>query len=82
MQNLLIYFWAFSILAIFIGRWLVHRIDGRKYFTTPSPTQLNTYEIAALREERKGVIHTALFNLWNAKLIEISAKKKNPSHFL
>jgi len=81
MQNLLIYFWAFSILAIFIGRWLVHRIDGRKYFTTPSPTQLNTYEIAALREERKGVIHTALFNLWNAKLIEISPEKRKSISF-
>ena len=81
MQNLLAYFWMFSILAIFIGRWLVHRIVGRKYFTTPSPTQLNTYEIAALREERKGVIHTALFNLWNAKLIEISPEKRKSISF-
>ncbi len=81
MQNLLAYFWTFSILAIFIGRWLVHRIDGRKYFTTPSPTQLNTYEIAALRQERKGVIHTALFNLWNAKLIEISPEKRKSISF-
>jgi len=81
MQNLLAYFWAFSILAIFMGRWLVHRIDGSKHFPMPSPTQLNAYEIAALREERKGIIHTALFNLWNTKLIEISAEKRKSISF-
>ncbi len=73
MQNLLAYFWAFSILAIFIGRWLMlNRVEGSNRFPMPSPTQLNTYEIAALREERKGIIHTALFNLWNTKLIEVN----------
>ncbi len=77
MQYFLVYFWTFSILAIFIGRWLVHRIDGSKYFAMPSLTQLNTYEIATLREERKGVIHTALFNLWNAKLINVSGRKQD-----
>jgi uncharacterized protein (TIGR04222 family) len=80
-EVLLVYFWAFSILAIFIGRWLMIRADGSKHFPMPSPTQLNAYEIAALREERKGIIHTALFNLWNTKLIEISAEKRKSISF-
>lgn len=75
--DFLVYFWTFSIVAIFIGRWLMNRADGSKHFAMPSPTQLNTYEIAALREERKGVIHTALFNLWNADLIEVSGKNQD-----
>jgi len=76
-QDFLIYFWTFSILVIFIGKWFVHRMDRSKYLAMPSPTELNTYEIAALREERKGVIHTALFNLWNEKLIEVSGKNQD-----
>ena len=76
-QDFLVYFWTLSILAIFIGKWLMSRADGSKHFSMPSPTQLNTYEIAALREERKGVIHTALFNLWNAQLIEVSGKNQD-----
>jgi uncharacterized protein (TIGR04222 family) len=76
-QDFLVYFWTFSILVLLIGKWLVNRIDGSKYFAMPSPTQLNAYEIAALREERKGVIHTALFNLWNEKLIEVSGKNQD-----
>ncbi len=75
--DFLVYFWTFSILAIFIGKWLMSRADGSKHFPMPSPTQLNAYEIAALREERKGVIHTALFNLWNADLIEVSGKNQD-----
>lgn len=75
--DFLVYFWTFSILAIFIGRWLMNRADGSKHFVMPSPTQLDAYEIAALREERKGVIHTALFNLWNDKLIEVSGKNQD-----
>jgi len=76
-QDFLVYFWTLSILAIFVGKWLMSRVDGSKHFSMPSPTQLNTYEIAALREERKGVIHTALFNLWNAQLIEVSGKNQD-----
>jgi uncharacterized protein (TIGR04222 family) len=75
--DFLVYFWTFSILVILIGKWLVSRIDGSKYFVIPSPTQLNAYEIAALREEKKGVIHTALFNLWNADLIKVEGKNQD-----
>jgi hypothetical protein len=35
----------------------------------PSLTALNPYEIAALRDGRKGVILTALFNLWRRELL-------------
>lgn len=76
-SDFLIYFWTFSIVAIFIGRWLMSRADESKHFAMPSPTQLNPYEIAALREERKGVIHTALFNLWNADLIKVEGKNQD-----
>ncbi|EDN69427.1 membrane protein [Beggiatoa sp. PS] len=40
-----------------------------KDFPIPSLTALNPYEIAALRNGRKGVIHTALFNLFRKELI-------------
>lgn len=76
-QDFLIFFWIYSIAIIVLGKWLVKRVDGSNYFTMPSPRQLTTYEIAALREERTGVIHTALFNLWNTQLIEISGKHQH-----
>jgi len=38
----------------------------------PSPTSLNPFEIAALRDGRKGVIQTALFNLYNRELLTIT----------
>jgi len=76
-ENFLVYFWLLFIIGGFVGRWFMNRVDGSKHFITPSPTQLNVYEIAALREERKGVIHTALFNLWNAGLIEVSGKNQD-----
>jgi uncharacterized protein (TIGR04222 family) len=75
--DFLLYFWTLSIVAIFVGRWWMNRADGSKYFPLPSPSQLNAYEIAALREERKGIIHTALFNLWNADLIRVSGKNQD-----
>jgi len=40
----------------------------------PSFTHLDPFEIAALRDGRKGVIYTALFKLWNSELLTLSGK--------
>jgi len=71
------YFWAFSILAMLIGWWLMKRIDKSMLFPISTLDQLDVYEISALRDRRKAVIHTALFNLWNEKLIEVSGKDQD-----
>ncbi|MEY3219882.1 MAG: hypothetical protein RIT27_1239 [Pseudomonadota bacterium] len=76
-QDFLMFFWIFFGAAVVVGRWLMGRADESKHFSMPSPSQLNTYEIAALRDGRKGVIHTALFNLWQADLIKVSGKNQD-----
>jgi len=68
------YFIIFSISWIFIG-WLIIRIDGSNGHSLPELTKLNPFEIAVLRDGRKGVIQTALYNLWSQKFLIISGKK-------
>jgi uncharacterized protein (TIGR04222 family) len=64
----LIYFSIISVILIAMGWFWVHA-DGTKNYPLPDEHQLNTFELAALREGRKGVIHTALFNLWHRGLL-------------
>ncbi len=71
------YFWVFSIFAILISRGLISADDDSEKFEMPSIKQLKLYQIAALREGRKGIIHTALFNLWQKNLIHISGKNQD-----
>ncbi|MDM8565702.1 TIGR04222 domain-containing membrane protein [Candidatus Halobeggiatoa sp. HSG11] len=68
------YFIIFSISCIFIG-WLIMRADGSYGYSMPELNELNPFEIAALRDGRKGIIQTALFNLWKQKFLIISGKK-------
>ncbi len=68
------YFIIFSISCIFIG-WLIIRADGSSNYVLPELNELNPFEIAALRDGRKGIIQTALFNLWQQKFLIVSGKK-------
>ncbi len=68
------YFIIFSISCIFIG-WLIIRADGSSNHSLPELNELNPFEIAALRDGRKGIIQTALFNLWQQKFLIVSGKK-------
>ena len=68
------YFIIFSISSIFIG-WLIIRADGSSSHSLPELNELNPFEIAALRDGRKGIIQTALFNLWRQKFLIVSGKK-------
>jgi uncharacterized protein (TIGR04222 family) len=68
----LVLFLIFSAFCIWIA-WFWAGNDGSINHPMPSLTGLNPYEIAALRDGRKGVIHTALFNLWQRELLTKSA---------
>ncbi len=67
------YFTVLSIVGIVIARFWVNA-DGSSRSPLPELTRLKPFEMAALRDGRKGVIQTALFNLWNRKLITASGK--------
>jgi len=62
-----------SIAAIVIGGiWI--NADGSTHYHKPELTDLKPFEIAALRDGRKGVIQMALFNLWMHKLLMIKGR--------
>jgi uncharacterized protein (TIGR04222 family) len=65
-------FILFSAFCIFVAWLLKKRLDDSIRYPMPSPTSLNPFEIAALRDGRKGVIQTALFNLYNRELLTIT----------
>ncbi len=68
------YFLFFSILCIGTAKIWMYAADDSKQYRLPSFTKLNPFEIAALRNGRKGVIQTALFELWHRKLITTRGK--------
>jgi uncharacterized protein (TIGR04222 family) len=59
-----------------IGKLWINATDDSNQYSMPDVTSLNPYEIAALRDGRKGVIQTALFELWNRKLITSRGKEE------
>ena len=71
----LIYFISFSIICIFMGWLLVLELDNSAYRSLPS-APLTPFEIAALRDGRRGIIHTALFSLWQHQGITILREAK------
>ncbi|MEN8220696.1 MAG: TIGR04222 domain-containing membrane protein, partial [Pseudomonadota bacterium] len=64
------------IFGIVIGKRWLNAADDSNQYSMPDVTCLNSYEIAALRDGRKGLIQTALFELWNRKLITSRGKKE------
>ncbi|MCK5877058.1 MAG: TIGR04222 domain-containing membrane protein [Candidatus Marithrix sp.] len=68
------YFIIFATSCIFVG-WLIIRADGSNGYFLPELNELNSFEISALRDGRKGVIQIALFNLWKQKFLITSGKK-------
>lgn len=73
----LIYFWSFSIIAILIGWLWTLKLDNSTQYQAPALDYLNLFEIAALRDGRKGIIHTALFSLWQHQRITMSGETRN-----
>lgn len=71
----LIYFILFSIIGIFMGWLLILELDDSAYRSLPS-TSLTSFEIAALRDGRRGIIYTALFSLWQHQRITILREAK------
>jgi len=62
--------YLFSLIFVTVtGKRWINAADNSDQCLMPDVTSLNPYEIAALRNGRKGVIQTALFELWNRKLI-------------
>jgi len=66
-----IFFVLLSMICIFIA-WKLINADDTAHQTILPFTLLTPFEIAALRDGRKGVIHTVLFNLWHHQLLEVS----------
>ncbi|MEK7991252.1 MAG: TIGR04222 domain-containing membrane protein [Thiotrichaceae bacterium] len=77
MGEFLIYFGLFAITCIAVG-WFWVNADGSSQYKLPAEEELNSFELAALRDGRKGVIHTALFNLWNRGLLASDRNSANP----
>ncbi|WP_353570097.1 TIGR04222 domain-containing membrane protein [Candidatus Albibeggiatoa sp. nov. BB20] len=77
MGEFLIYFGLFAMTCIAVG-WFWVNADGSSQYKLPSEEELNSFELAALRDGRKGVIHTALFNLWHRGLLASDRNSANP----
>jgi uncharacterized protein (TIGR04222 family) len=57
--------------------WLWANADGSTKYPLPELTRLDSIAIAALRGGRALVIQTAVFRLWDRKLIDISGEGSN-----
>jgi len=62
------FYLSLSIITIVIG-WLWLNTDDSIRYPLPELTELNSFEIAGLRDGNKGIIQTGLFNLWRYRLI-------------
>jgi uncharacterized protein (TIGR04222 family) len=67
------FYLSLSIVTIVLG-WLWLNIDDSIRYPLPELTELNSFEIAGLRDGKKGIIQTGLFNLWRYRLIIIKGK--------
>lgn len=52
------------------------RFDDSTQYQAPKLTALTSFEIAVLRDGRRGVIYVALFNLWLSQQIAVSVTKR------
>jgi uncharacterized protein (TIGR04222 family) len=76
-KKFLVIFILFSAFCIFAA-WLLNKLrDDSTRYPMPNQTSLNPFEMAALRDGRKGVIETALFNLYNRDLLTITGTGYN-----
>lgn len=67
----LLYYALYSALVIYlIGK--LAKNDSSKGYEIPEPTKLSPIDIALLSNGLKGVISSAVFNLWRLKAIKIS----------
>jgi uncharacterized protein (TIGR04222 family) len=69
----LLYFTLLATFVLVIG-WLWVKTDGSIRHSLPEMSCLSPFEIAALRDGCRGVIQSALFNLWNNNLITLTGK--------
>lgn len=72
----LVLFAGLSAICIFIG-WLWVNADGSTQYPLPEPTRFDPLTIAALRGGRNAVIRTAVFTLWNRKLVQFEGEGRN-----
>jgi uncharacterized protein (TIGR04222 family) len=56
--------------------WLWINLDDSTYYPLPELTNLNPLEMAVLRDGCRGITQTALFNLWQHRLIMVKGKGK------
>lgn len=74
----LVYFFFYSAVLIAAGTVFLRRADSGENSRIPAASELMPYEIAALRDELRGVIHAAVFNLWQSRQILFSDDSSNP----
>ncbi len=68
------YFICLSFVCILLGRLWVNA-DGSTQYPLPELTRFDPLSVAALRGSWASVIRTAIFSLWNRKLVEIKITK-------
>lgn len=67
----LLYYAAFSAAMIILSK-LIASCDGTGHKKTPSPAEFDPFELAFMNGGSGLVIQTAVFRLWNAKMIELA----------
>jgi uncharacterized protein (TIGR04222 family) len=72
--NFLIHFSIFSTVCIALGWFWLRLSDSSTSYSLPALTRFSPFEIAALRDGRKGVIQTALFSLWHKGDLSVAGK--------
>lgn len=69
------FFILFSITCICISWFWIRSSDNSTQYQVPALTALTPFEISVLRNGCKGVIHTALFKLWQNQQIAVSSRE-------
>ncbi|MCX7924025.1 MAG: TIGR04222 domain-containing membrane protein [Clostridia bacterium] len=66
----LLFYCVLSVVCIYMG-WRWSNDDGSTRYPLPSPTQLDSISVAALKGGPRHVIQTVTFSLWSRKFISI-----------
>lgn len=75
-QTFLLYFAVIAVVCIILG-WLWANDDGSTAYQLPELTRFDPVAIATLRGGVNSVIRTAVFSLWNKKLVEFKEEEKD-----
>jgi len=68
----LLVFLALAGMCVALPYWWTVRADDSLRYPLPAPTDLDELEIAALRGGRNAILRTAMFDLWNRGMLDVT----------